>query len=74
MQRMTVRELADQLNYLVRLGLGDREVFISDDDEGNGYHALYNGVNADPASITDTLVYAYTSEADVDPYEIVLLG
>lgn len=38
---ITVKELADQLNKFVEKGKGDYKIFITDDEEGNGYHACW---------------------------------
>ena len=48
---ITVKQLADQFNELVAKGKGDYQVFLADDEEGNGYHACwYIGTVADEVS------------------------
>lgn len=36
-----VKELADYFTQLVKQGKGDYVVFVTNDEEGNGYHALW---------------------------------
>ena len=36
-----VKELADYFTRLVKQGKGDYVVFVTNDEEGNGYHALW---------------------------------
>ena len=38
---MTVKELYAECKSLIEDGLGDREIFVADDEEGNGYHRLF---------------------------------
>lgn len=57
-KKLTVKELADICAQQIRNGNGDKEIFISQDDEGNAFHGLYftftelNKDNAD-AFMTD---------------------
>jgi hypothetical protein len=37
----TVNELLELCKQEIENGNGDRKILLSDDDEGNGYHALY---------------------------------
>lgn len=41
MTAMTVKELAAHCNALLKAGQGDKLVFITRDDEGNGVHELF---------------------------------
>ena len=41
MEAMTVKELMGHCEALIRQGKGDKRVYITCDDEGNGVHALY---------------------------------
>ena len=41
MEAMTVRELLGHCEALMRQGKGDKKVYITCDDEGNGVHPLY---------------------------------
>lgn len=38
---LTVSELYNELSIQMRKGNENRYIYISDDDEGNGYHGLY---------------------------------
>lgn len=40
-KNITVKELRDRLDKHVRAGHGDRQIVISDDNEGNGFHGLF---------------------------------
>ena len=40
-KNITVKELRDRLDKYVRAGLGERQIVISDDNEGNGFHGLF---------------------------------
>ena len=42
MQEVTVRELRDRLNMLIRRGLGNYPPIAADDNEENGYHGMFN--------------------------------
>lgn len=61
---MTVKELYKECECLLGMGLGDKEVMISKDDEGNGFHYLYYSFLTDSDGIKE-----YTDEQNV-----VLLG
>lgn len=51
-----------------RLGYGDRLVLVSDDDECNGFHALWSGFEASASEIDawKTLCYSLTNFEDKD--------
>lgn len=40
---MTIKELLKECQSEIKNGNGDKEILISNDDEGNGYHTLYYG-------------------------------
>lgn len=61
---MTVMELYKECECLLGMGLGDKKVMISKDDEGNGFHYLYYSFLTDEDGIKE-----YTDEKNV-----VLLG
>lgn len=45
MNALTVKDLYLEMKQRVLKGQGDYIVFVTDDEEGNGYHALwYNGL------------------------------
>lgn len=43
-KNMTIKELRDHLDKFVKAGLGDLQIVISDDNEGNGFHGLFYGL------------------------------
>ena len=47
MTGITVDALYNQLAALRSSGMGKKKIMISDDDEGNGFHELFVGVNTD---------------------------
>lgn len=42
---LTIQELYDTLAYEIQQGNGDKFAVITDDDECNGIHAVWNGAN-----------------------------
>jgi hypothetical protein len=40
---ITVNKLAELCREQKKLGNGNKQILISDDDEGNGFHTLYYG-------------------------------
>lgn len=43
MKPITVSQLKNELQKLERAGKGDYTIFLSDDEEQNGFHALWDG-------------------------------
>lgn len=41
MKQLTINELLELCKKQVKKGNGDRQIVISDDNEGNGYHGLF---------------------------------
>ena len=37
---MTVKDLLKHCEYQINKGNGNKEIYVSNDDEGNGYHKL----------------------------------
>lgn len=70
---ITVNQLFKMLGALKKSGFGDRQIWITSDDEGNEYHALFYGPSADDGYID----YVYDMglfHHDPGTREIVLLG
>ena len=68
---ITVKELYLMLAAHVTKGNGDKHILISDDDEGNGFHTLFYGIDDTPEGIQ------YALELEHDNHnadEIVVLG
>lgn len=49
MQVVTVERLLKLLQEQVNKGNGKKKILLSNDDEGNGYHAMYYEVTEDVA-------------------------
>lgn len=43
---ITIKELYEMCKQQIAKGNGNLKIFISDDEEGNGYHGLYYGLEA----------------------------
>ena len=72
---MTVKELMIECDRLVKKGMGDRNILISNDDEGNGYHHLFYAFMTNPEDIAKTLEWCQDyNTKDVDPNKTVILG
>lgn len=78
MEAITVKQLADQLNKLIKEGKGNYQVFVTDDEECNGFHAAwYLGTVADELSEEDLKMWTeINSDASVlkDPKKAVYIG
>lgn len=68
---ITVKELLAMCQKQIKKGNGDKHILISDDDEGNGYHTLFYGLDDNK----ENLRYALELEHDNHSLnEIVILG
>ena len=70
---MTVKELRDQCNLMIKLGHGKKEIWISNDDEGNGYHMLFYPFLYNTKEIKECFEYSCTIFHD-DINNVVILG
>lgn len=52
---MTIKDLFVECGKMINSGYGDKEVYISRDDEGNGFHKLIYGFMIEPDKIAATL-------------------
>lgn len=50
---VTVNELLEECKKLKKKGLGDRQVYISRDDEGNGFHPLFYTFQTDAEEVEE---------------------
>lgn len=41
MEAITIKQLAEEANRLVKAGYGDKKILLTSDDEGNGTHELF---------------------------------
>lgn len=69
---MTVKELAYLCKKEIKNGNGNKEIYLSDDDEGNGYHGLYFGFTTDPDNLKAITQFCNTDIDDID--NAVVLG
>lgn len=69
---ITVKELEKICKQEMKKGNGNKYIYISDDDEGNGYHGLYYGFSN---SEETQEIFEFTSVIPVVPCEeIIILG
>jgi len=73
MKQLTVQDLKVECDTLIAKGLGDKKVLISQDDEINGYHALWWGFDSDLGSIKEAARYDLFHDND-NPEDVVLLA
>ena len=68
---ITVKELFEMCKVQIGKGNGDKHILISDDDEGNGFHTLFYGMD----DSIETIKYALEIEHDRHTEdEVVILG
>ena len=70
---ITVKELKRDLDTIIKMGLGDRQIFVATDDEGNGYRPMYYSVTTDKEEIEACIDMGLMYE-NVKPEDIVILG
>ena len=70
---MLVEELYQQLGDLVRQGYGNREIWIADDEEANGYHEVFAGICTDKEILKEVEEMGMLDEM-TSADDIVLLG
>lgn len=68
-KQITVKELFEYCKQAIKEGHGDKNIVISDDNEGNGYHGLVFGFTEDVESFTDDI---YDSETNSSKDTIIL--
>lgn len=76
MAQITVKELAEYLNDLVKAGYGKKKIVVADDNEGNAYHGMFYCGCHEPEQIKDTIEFSngvYDSVTE-DPNDIVIIG
>jgi len=70
---MTIKELRDLCNTEIKRNNGNRKVFLSDDEEGNGYHELFYSFLVNSDEIADIQKYSFGLEEE-NPDKIAILG
>ena len=53
MNEMTVKQLRDLCDELIRNGCGEKRILISQDDEWNGFHGLWGNVVTEAEDVAD---------------------
>ena len=73
MEVLTVNKLLEMCEELKANGMGDKRIYLSSDDEGNDFHALFYGFTFTPEKVKE---YAdgCMSIPDAEVNNIVLLG
>lgn len=74
MRPMTVRDLHEQLGRAVAQGMGDRLVAVSDDEECNGFHLLWEALMTHPDDIRAMMAITPMDVGDRTAEEIVLVA
>lgn len=64
---MTVKELLKECKLQIEEGNGDKVIWISKDDEGNGYHELFYSFDTDVKDLD------WCQDID-DPDNAIILG
>lgn len=64
---ITVNQLLKNLQELKEKGYGNAPIFITDDEEANGYHGLW--YTGEPAKELDCREYVEESNCDLDCLE-----
>lgn len=71
---MTVKELMKECKELIDSGMGDKEIWLSRDDEGNGYHHLLYSFMTDKEDIEAIYEMGMFDSPVSDKDNIVILG
>lgn len=69
---LTVKNLYDACAKQIDKGNGEKIVLVTDDEEANGYHALFYEFIDDPEEIK--MVYSYDMFRDGKPENVLLIG
>ena len=74
MKAITVRDLAIFCTKMILSGRGDKRILLTNDDEWNGYHELFEGffTNMSEATCGGQMLPHGVSEANINDY--VILG
>jgi hypothetical protein len=66
---VTVNQLLKNLQELKKKGYGDAQIFITDDEECNGYHALWYVGSPAPEMDKDEREYSEENNSDISILE-----
>ena len=70
MKQLTVNDLLRLCQQAVNEGNGDKNIVLSDDNEGNGYHGLFYGFTLVTESFDDLIYDSSTNSID----DTIILG
>lgn len=70
MEQITVNELLKLCEQEIKKGNGDKNIVISDDNEGNGYHGLFYGFTPVNEDFVDVIYDSHTKSPD----DTIILG
>ena len=73
MKGITVEQLFNYCEEQIKKGNGSKEILISTDDEGNGYHTLFYAFTDDPNVIKSIAEESYIHDNN-DLDNVVILG
>ena len=73
MSGITVKTLKKLVDEQIKLGNGSKEVLLSCDDEGNGYHTLFFGFTTEAEDLKTLSEWGLFHD-DNNPNEVVILG
>lgn len=75
-KQVTVNDLFLACKHQVEIGNGGKKIYLSADDEGNGFHPLWYGFNAVPDSVKSYAEAGLIDGVGLDDpcNNIVLLG
>ena len=73
MNGITVKTLKKLVDEQVKIGNGNKEVLLSCDDEGNGFHTLFYGFTTEEESIKMLSDWGLFHDHN-DPKDVVILG
>lgn len=74
--QVTVKDLAEYLNELVKAGMGNKKVVVADDNEGNAYHGMFYCGCHEPQQVKENIEFSnglYDSQ-ETNPNNLVIIG
>lgn len=73
-KQLTVKDLKELCERAIEEGYGERLIVVADDNEGNGYHGLFYGLETfEIFNVEDIEGFVYDSTS-TNPKEIISLG
>jgi hypothetical protein len=69
MEQLTIDKLAELIAEQIKNGNGKKKIFISNDEDGNGYHGLYFGFT--PAKDENEELDFFTASYLDKPHEAI---